>query len=113
MSTTTATPLVITSNTSKKIRRSPEQWQSIILDYKISGLKQQDFCQQQGVPYSSFTTQLKKQKRKEMDSIVHTETTPTPLFVGIESRHSPSSSSTNWDVELAFANGMVVRLKQS
>lgn len=109
--TTKIAPQTFTqSNTEKKTRRTPEQWKIIISAHEASGLTQRDFCQQQGVAYSSFTYWLKKLKK--MVPVAHAEAASTPLFVGIEPEHSASTVSTNWDVELAFANGMVLRLRQ-
>jgi len=36
----------------KKIRRSANEWRSIIADYKASDLTQRDFCQQRDIAYS-------------------------------------------------------------
>lgn len=95
----------------QKTRRTPEQWKVIISEHETSSLTQRNFCQQQGVAYSSFTYWLKKLKKMDPDADVAS----TPLLVGIESKHSassPSTASNNWDVELAFANGVVLRLRQ-
>lgn len=106
-----ATQTFTQSNPARKTKRTPEQWKAIISDHETSGLTQRDFCLQQGVAYSSFTHWLKKLKK--MAPVAHTEATSTPLFVGIEPDHLPSTASNNWDVELAFANGMVLRLRQN
>ncbi len=105
-----STQVLTPPNTARKIKRTPEQWKAIISEYESSGLTQRDFCLQQGVAYSSFTYWLKK--LKEMGPASYVDAVSTPLFVGIEPSRSPSTASNNWDVELAFANGMVLRLRQ-
>ncbi|HED34844.1 MAG TPA: hypothetical protein ENJ08_11665 [Gammaproteobacteria bacterium] len=103
-----STQVFTRSNTARKTKRTLEQWKAIISEHEISGLTQRDFCLRQGVAYSSFTHWLKKLKK--MAPVAHAEAASMPLFVGIEPEHS---ASNNWDVELAFANGMVLRLRQN
>jgi len=96
----------------KKIRRSASEWRSIITDYKTSGLTQRDFCQQRDIAYSSFTNWLIKLKKLERDWLV--ESNPSALFVDVTADKPLLKAEVNeWDVELAFANGTVLRLKQT
>lgn len=100
------------NNIRKKIRRSASEWRSIISDYKISGLTQREYCHHQGIAYSSFTTWLIKLKKSK--SVLPAEESLSPLFVEMTADNpSLNSTSTEWDVELAFANGTVLRLKQN
>ncbi len=94
----------------QKIRRSASEWRSIISDYKSSGLTQHTFCQQHGIAYSSFTTWLTKLNISK--PALPAENT-APLFVEVTAdKPLLNSSVSEWDVELAFANGTVLRLKQ-
>lgn len=99
------------NNLRKKIRRSAYEWRSIIADYKTSGLTQRDFCQQQNIAYSSFTNWLIKLKKLTTD--LSAENTEPALFIDVLADKPLLHDSINeWDVELTFANGMVLRLKQ-
>ncbi len=100
------------SNIRKKIRRSAAEWRGIISDYQMSGLTQREYCHHRGVAYSSFTTWLLKLQK--LDSALPADKPQPPLFVEMTAE-SPSLKPTTdgWDVELAFANGCVLRLKQN
>lgn len=94
----------------QKIRRSTDEWNSIIADYKTSGLTQRDFCQQRDIAYSSFTNWLIKLKKLRAD--LSTESSPSALFIDVSADKPLLQTEVNeWDVELAFANGTVLRLK--
>ena len=96
----------------KKIRRSASEWRSIITDYKTSGLTQRDFCQQRDVAYSSFTNWLIKLKKLGADLLV--ESNQSALFIDVSANKPLLQAEVNeWDVELVFANGTVLRLKQT
>lgn len=41
-------------------RRSLGQWQTILSEQQASGLKQQRFCEQEGISYGSFQTWRKR-----------------------------------------------------
>ena len=112
MHTTSHTPVTIhQNNIRKKIRRSASEWRRIIANYKTSGLTQRDFCQQQDIAYSSFTNWLIKLKKLTMD--LSAENAEPALFVDVLADKPLLHDSINeWDVELTFANGMVLRLKQ-
>ena len=100
------------NNIRKKIRRSASEWRGIIADYKVSGLTQRDFCQQQDIAYSSFTNWLIKLKKLGAD--LSTESSPSALFIDVSADKPLLQTEVNeWDVELAFANGTVLRLKQT
>ncbi len=95
----------------KKIRRTATEWERLILEYQTSGLTQRDYCEQHDVPYSSFTNWFAKLKKNK--PALSVETTPADLFVEL-SAETPfvNSTITDWDVELAFSNGTILRLKQ-
>lgn len=99
-------------NIRKKIRRSAPEWRSIISDYKMSGLTQREYCHHRGVAYSSFTTWHLKLKKSQ--SVLPAEESQPPLFVEVTADNPTLNPTSNdWDVELAFANGTVLRLKQN
>ena len=95
----------------KKTRRTASEWAQIISDYQTSGLTQRDYCEQHDVPYSSFTNWFAKLKKNK--PVLSTEPTHPPLFVDVTAQ-TPLAMATqsDWDVELAFLNGTILRLKQ-
>ena len=95
----------------QKIRRSADEWSRIIADYKTSGLTQRDFCQQRDIAYSSFTNWLIKLKKLRTD--LSTESSPSALFIDVSADKPLQTEVNGWDVELVFANGTVLRLKQT
>ncbi len=96
----------------QKLRRTNDEWRRIIADYKTSDMTQRDFCQQRNIAYSSFTNWLMKLKKRGMD--LSTESRPSDLFIDVSADKPLFQNEDNaWDVELAFANGTVLRLKQT
>jgi len=94
----------------KKIRRTASEWAQIISDYQTSGLTQRDYCEQHNIPYSSFTNWFAKLKINKPALL--TEPAQPPLFVDVTSQ-TPLAIATHsdWDVELTFSNGTILRIK--
>ena len=106
-----------TSRTSRKnssqpkIRRSRAQWQSILDEFDKSGLSMSAFCEQQGLPLSSFFKwrSILKGKPKKTEQVQ-----PAPLFVEISpTQEAHPSSQPDWDMELILGNGVILRMRQS
>lgn len=102
--------IVTTSTSSKtKTRRTAEQWRALMKAYEDSGLSQQIFCQQQGVALSTFYSWRNKlSERSELGTHRATEQSP---FIALTPRQAEMQTNKDWDVELAFANGMTIRLR--
>jgi hypothetical protein len=100
--------VIATPSPQKKTRRTAVQWQRLMNTYQDSGLNQQVFCQQQGIALSTFYSWRKKLRGEntpehhQLQQAQFIELTP-PIV-------SPSIDNS-WDVELAFANGMTLRLR--
>jgi hypothetical protein len=81
------------------IRRTAEQWQSLIGDQHESGLSAPEFCKQNNIGYASFC-----QWRKRL-----VEPTPSPAtFVALEPPMQPHQSP--WAVELQIGPDIVLRI---
>jgi len=94
----------------KKARRTESDWYEIISNYQTSGLTQQAYCEQHAIPYSSFTNWIAKFKKKNTPSLK--DKNQSALFVELaEDNPTVSRARNDWDVELAFTNGMILRLK--
>ncbi|MEK7640392.1 MAG: IS66 family insertion sequence element accessory protein TnpB [Patescibacteria group bacterium] len=87
-----------------KIRRTAEQWQSILEAYEHSGLTVQDFCAQHKVAYSSFAKWRHKVSTHR----------PTPMPQALSFIELPPMESglahTPWRIELELGGGVVLRL---
>lgn len=96
---------------------SRQDWQVIMDQYASSGLSQKTFCQREGLASSTFS------KWRKQLGLVHTK----PLAVAQDLAFQPipniSMSATSlqgdratcpaedWSVELAFDNGMTLRIR--
>ncbi len=94
----------------KKIRRSRTQWQRIMQKYEASGLNQQAFCAQQGFAQNLFCKWRKKLISGSESPLIDDS---DKLFVEVPAADHEAQPVLQWDVELALANGMVLRLRQN
>lgn len=93
----------------KKIRRSRTQWQRIMKKYETSGLSQPTFCVQEGLAQHLFCKWRKKLISGCRPALIDDS---DKLFVEVPAVDRETQPVLQWDVELAFANGMVLRLRQ-
>ena len=108
--TTQSTASLTDTSRLKQVRRSASQWTAIIADYQSSGLTQRKFCTQRGVTCSSLAYWMVKLKQRS--TVPSASSDSIPLFVDVTPSATTSPSAQDWDVELEFANGMVLRLRQ-
>ena len=91
-----------------KRRRSPEQWQNIMLAYENSDLTQADFCRKESLVLSTF------HKWRQRLSVVQSTPSEKPLFVELTPPTNESPSTSNhWDIELVLSDNLVLRLRPS
>ena len=90
----------------RRVRRSSEEWEQILSDYRSSNLTQKDFCKQNGISTVSLS---KWRKRLQSDS--------TPAgFIPVQlssGAHSPSpvpDGAASVSVRLDLGNGVVLHL---
>lgn len=90
-------------------RRTPDQWQSLILQWQDSNLSALQFCQQQDVGYASFCNW-----RKRLSALPSpTDKSEEPVqFLDLQSLTS-SSGSGSWNIVLSLGNGVELRLSQN
>jgi len=90
-------------------RRTPDQWQSLILQWQDSNLSAIQFCQQQNVGYASFCNWRKRLSTQPSP----TDNTEEPVqFLDLQPLTS-SSDSGGWDIVLSLGNGVELRLSQN
>ena len=73
--------------TSRRIRRSADQWQSIVRDQEYSGLKAPAYCESSGISYQSF---MKWRQRFRTDN----STTDNPGTAFVELTQTPMPGTT-------------------
>jgi len=84
----------------KRIRRTPQQWQQIIDQQSRSGNAARQFCADNDLNYSLFCKWRRKLDR-----------TPEAAFVDVSSLVAPTAVPA-WDVELDLGNGIALRLRR-
>jgi transposase-like protein len=88
-------------------RRTASQWRDLMTLYENSGLNQLVFCQQHGIVLSTFY-----RWRKKLSEQALTDTPPEPhQFVELTPSTVNTPANNDWDVALALANGMTLRLR--
>lgn len=95
------------SNASRRIHRSPEQWQSLVDQFEQSGLSQRTFCQQNSLAYGTFA----RWRRRLLGSNANSDHQANPEF--IELLKGPQHrDKTAWDVELQLGESITLRLRR-
>ena len=89
----------------RKTMRSKSEWQQIIQNYNESQLTQDEFCQQAGIPKSSFYNWHRRLKSTTPDR--------TANFINLSDLTSSDSSRLSWDIELDLGQGVCLRLRGS
>ena len=73
-----------------RIRRSAEQWQSLLEQYERSGLSQAAFCQQEGLAIATFSKWLARSRHSELNPTKPAASTPAPF---VEVQRSPAEQA--------------------
>lgn len=93
--------------TTSRIFRSRDQWQSIIDDFSLSGLSAPKFCEQNDIPYGSFSKWRLKLSPSTLSSSVSSDT-----FLDLSSLAS-ADSEKHWNITLKLGNGVELVLSQA
>lgn len=81
--------------TARWIRRTPKEWEALVMRQKDSGLSQQAYCRREGITLVSF----EKWKQRLLSD---------PRFVDV----TPSAvRSDGWELEVALPSGVVLRFR--
>ena len=92
------------SNTkSKRIRRSADQWSSVLSDQRASGLSQVEFCKREGIALSTFA-----RWRQRLSGAEQPTSGEEPW---IELSDLPGTRA-GWDIELDLGDGICLRLRR-
>ena len=91
-------------------RKTPEQWQQIVNDQKISGLPQKAYCRQHGLSLATFCNWKKKLAHQTQQ-----ENTPSQEagdWIEVPTEVSPSQHN-QWAMELELPGGVTLRMRQA
>ena len=89
----------------RKTIRSESEWRQIIQNYEESQLTQDAFCQQAGIPKSSFYNWHRRLKPTMGDR--------TPNFINLSDLKTSDTNRLSWDIELDLGQGVCLRLRGS
>jgi len=87
-------------------RRSAAQWARLVAEQETGALSQRAFCAERGLAYGSFCGW----KRRLREAPARAATRDAPAFVELAA--APVAQSSDWDVELALGEGVVLRLRR-
>lgn len=90
----------------KKVRRSAEEWKTLLASYEASGLSQESFCARESLALSTFG----RWRNKLAD--VPAEESGEEVFVDL-SKLAGGEASGGWDIELSLGGGLSLRLRQT
>ncbi len=86
--------------------RSRDQWRDIYDTWQSSELTRRDFCDTQGLRYSTFRRWCQRFRK---DTGSHTAAAPvTPPFVNLGPAAQP-----HWEIELTLGPDVVLRMRRS
>ena len=91
-----------------KIRRSSEEWQTIINQQQASGLSAPQFCKERSISYPSFNAwkrRLTTEKQLNSDS----QDSISSDFIDLSQL---STSQNGWRITLKLGNGVELELSQ-
>ena len=92
-------------------RRTPEQWQQLVEQWKDSGLPATRFCNINEVGYASFCNWRKR--LAEVAPQPATVTTSEPAFIDLSTLSSSGPTpGAGWSIVLSLGNGVELRLSQ-
>ncbi len=89
----------------QRTRRSRAQWLTIIKEFRASGLASHAYCEQMGLPFTTFT---KWQAR------LNTTSTDVARFVALNCESEPigEEDKLGWDLDLSLGDGITLRLRR-
>jgi len=90
------------------VRRSREQWRSLVTRFEESGQTREAFCAETGISVSTlrrWSSRLREQPRPPVSQ--------APVFVELPAEEKKAEvSGLPWEVELQLGAGVVLRLRR-
>ena len=94
--------------TRRRIRRSRDEWQDLVVRFEKSGQTREQFCIEQGVSLSSFS----RWRQLLRDAGSRGPAAGEALFVEL-TPDAETSRTPVWDVELQLGAGVLLRVRRS
>ena len=88
------------------IRRSPEQWQELVDQWRDSGQSAARFCKTHGIGYASFCSWRKRLADEQAGPV-----DPETQFIDLGALTS-THVGHGWNIVLSLGNGLELRLSQ-
>ncbi|TQV65603.1 IS66 family insertion sequence element accessory protein TnpB [Exilibacterium tricleocarpae] len=99
----------MTPTTEPKKYRTAEQWQTLVDQFKDSGLSTKKFCANHGIGYANFCNWRRRLSTPDTDQPKSLGS--TPQFIDLGSLDRPGQR--RWDIILKLGNGVELCLSQS
>jgi len=90
-----------------RVRRTAEQWRSLIAEQSESGLSQAAFCKRKRLSLSTFS--LWKRRLAEPGVLAATQKEDEATWIDLGQL---ASSRAGWDIELDLGDGVCLRLRR-
>ena len=94
------------------IRRTAEQWQSLIDEQRASALSAPKFCEQHNVGYASFCSWRNRLALSSITEVTDDPTQTEPNFVAVDPIPI-QAANPQWVVELQLGSDVVLRIDKS
>lgn len=98
-------------HTQKHLRRSREQWLSIIEQQKESGLSVPQFCKEHDIGYASFSAWKRRTQSDNAGSDCQLRSVKSAQFIDLSSLPQPEDNG--WRITLRLGNGVELELSQA
>ena len=93
----------------RRIRRSREQWRSLVTRFEESGQRREAFCAETGISVSTLRRWCSRFRQRTAPAV-----SPAPVFVELPAQQEPPApSAPSWEVELQLDAGVVLRLRRA
>lgn len=92
-------------------RRSTEQWQSLVDQWKQSGQSAKQFCKEQALGYASFCQWKKRLTQSHEKATTAEASSPEPSFIDLASLGATQAGG--WHIVLSLGGGVELTLSQS
>ena len=108
MTSTTATPSLAQTKAKTRVFRSRTQWESLVEEFKTSGLTKSAYCKRQGVTISCF---YRWQKILAEESAPNNFIDITEPVARATAAQPVTETHRHWQVELELGAGVILRIR--
>ena len=92
----------------RRVRRTRQQWAALVAEQADSDLSFAAFCEGRGISASSFANA--RRRIAPMDCANPSQASGEFVAVGVD---TPAPAGGAWDIELALATGVVLRIRSA